>query len=180
MKTKLRDLVVRLALTLVVGATTGAAPLRAADELENLFQMGRAAYYKGDLEQANQLLSMVQAQNPRHQESRILLADVRMKLKATGASLKKKYQGVVIPRLELTDVTLQEALDGLRALSKNASNGQVVPNFIVADPTLGSAKITLLLTDVPLPTAIDYVARLAKAKPTYDQHAVLFNKASGG
>lgn len=180
MKLNPRDLVVRLAFTLVVGASVGAAPLRAADELENLFQMGRAAYYKGDLEQAQQLLSMVEAQNPRHQETRILLADVRMKLKANGTSLKKKYQGVTLPKLELTEVTLQEALDGLRALSKNASQGKVVPNFIVADPALGATKISLMLTDVPLPIAIDYVARLARAKPTYDQHAIVFSKASEG
>ncbi len=181
MKANLHCFVVRLALVLVTGASIGAAPLRAAENLENLFQMGRDAYYKGDLEQARQLLTMVQAQQPRHQESRILLGQVNAKLKmSAGSSLKLKYSGVKLSKVELTDVTLQEALDGLRALSKNASGGQVVPNFLVTDPKVAGAKVSLTLTDVPLPTAIDYVARIAGAKATYDQHAVLFTSAAGG
>jgi len=181
MKANLRCFVVRLALVLVTGASIGAAPLRAADDLENLYQMGRAAYYKGDLEQAQQLLSMVQAQAPKHQGSRILLAEIKSKLRVSaGTSLKMKYQAVKIAKIDFTDVTLQEALDGLRALSKNASSGQVVPNFIVTDPTVADKKISLNLTDVPLPTAIDYVARVAGARASYDQHAVLFTSAAGG
>jgi hypothetical protein len=180
MKINVHCLVVRMALALVAGASLGAAPLRAADDIENLFKMGRAAYYKGDLEQAHQLLSMVEAQNPRHQETRILLADVRMKLRATGTSLKKKYQGVMISKIEFADVTLQEALEGLRALSKNASGGQVVPNFIVTDTKVAGNKVSLNLTDVPLTTAIDYVARVAGARASYDQHAVMFTSAAGG
>lgn len=181
MKTNVHSYVVRLALALVAGASIGAAPLRAADDLENLYQMGRSAYYKGDLEQARQLLTMVQAQAPKHQGSRILLADIQAKLKmSAGASLKMKYQGVKIAKIEFTDLTLQEALEGLRALSKNASNGQVVPNFIVTDPKVAESKVSLNLTDVPLPTAIDYVARVANARASYDQHAVLFTSAAGG
>ncbi len=180
MKTNLHCFVVRLALALAVGASIGAAPLRAADNLENLFQMGRDAYYKGDLEQARQLLTMVQAQAPRHQESRILLGQINAKLKmSAGSSLKMKYQGVKLAKVELSDVTLQEALDGLRALSKLASGGQVEPNFLVTDPSVSGNKVSLSLTDVPLPIAIDYVARVARAKATYDQHAVLFTSAAG-
>jgi hypothetical protein len=181
MKTNLHCLVVRLALALVAGASIGVAPLRAADDIENLFKMGREAYYKGDLEQAQQLLTMVAAQNPRHQETRILLGDIRTKLRTTaGSSLKKKYEGVKLAKIEFTDVTLQEALEGLRALSKNASGGQVVPNFIVTDPKIGTNKVSLTLTDMPLTTAIDYVAKVSGAKATYDQHAVLFTSAAGG
>jgi hypothetical protein len=181
MKTNLHCFVVRLALALVTSASIGVAPLGAADDIENLFQMGRAAYYKGDLEQARQLLTMVEAQAPRHQETRILLGEIRAKLRTSaGSSLKMKYQGVKLGKIEFADVTLQEALDGLRALSKNASNGQVVPNFIVTDSKVGENKISLNLTDVPLTTAIDYVARVAGAKAAYDQHAVLFTSAAGG
>jgi hypothetical protein len=112
---------------------------------------------------------------------KILLGDIRTKLRTTaGSSLKKKYEGVKLAKIEFTDVTLQESLDGLRALSKNASGGQVVPNFIVTDPKIGTNKVSLTLTDMPLTTAIDYVAKVSGAKATYDQHAVLFTSAAGG
>ena len=178
MKPYLQRIGVRLAFILVMGAGSGVAT--AADDLENLFQMGRTAYYKGDLEQAHQLLSMVAQQNPRHQETRILLGDIRMKLKATaGSSLKKKYEGIKLAKIEFADVTLPEALEGLRVMSKNASNGQVVPNFIVTDQTLKTKMVSLSLTDVPLTQAIEYVARIAGAKASYDNHAVLFTGAGG-
>jgi hypothetical protein len=177
MKPYLHRIGVRLAFILVMGAGSGV--VRAADDIENLFQMGRAAYYKGDLEQAHQLLSMVEQQAPKHQETRILLMDVRTKLKATGSSLKKKYEGVKITKIEFADVTVEEALDGLRVLSKNASQGKIVPNFIVADQALKTKTLSLSLTDIPLTQAIDYVARIAGAKASYDQHAVIFGPAGG-
>jgi hypothetical protein len=85
-----------------MGAGLGVATT--ADDLENLFQMGRTAYYRGDLEQAQQLLFMVAQQNPRHQETRILLGDIRAKLKASsGSSLKKRYEGVKIAKIEFAE-----------------------------------------------------------------------------
>ncbi len=177
MKPYLHRIGVRLAFILVMAAGSGVAT--AADDIETLFQMGRTAYYKGDLEQAHQLLSMVAQQNPRHQETRILLGDIRAKLNASGSSLKKKYAGVKLAKIEFADVTLQEALDGLRVMSKNASSGQVVPNFIVTNETLKTKTLSLSLTDVPLTQAIEYVARVAGAKAAYDDHAVLFTSAGG-
>jgi len=176
MKPFLQSIGVRLAFILAMGAGLGVANDSA--DIESLFQMGRAAYYKGDYEQAHQLLSMVEQQAPKHQETRILLGDIRLKLKATGSSLKKKYESVQLTKIEFNEVTLPEALDGLRALSKAASRGTIVPNFIVTDKALQSKVITLSLTDVPLTGAIDYVARMAGARASYDLHAVLFSAAS--
>jgi hypothetical protein len=141
--------------------------------------MGRTAYYKGDLEQAHQLLSMVEQQAPRHQETRILLGQIRAKLRAVGTSLKKKHEIVKLGKIEFTEVTFEEALAGLRVLAKNASSGQVIPNFIITDPTLKKKSITLMLTDVPLTQAIDYLARMAGARISYDNHAAIFSNAAG-
>jgi hypothetical protein len=43
-------------------------------------------------------------------------------------------------------VTLTEAIDGLRVLSKNASGGKVMPNVIVKGEDLGQRKLSLLLS----------------------------------
>ncbi len=177
MKPSLLRIGVRLAIILVMAAGSGVA--QAADDIENLFQMGRTAYYKGDLEQAHQLLSMVEQQAPRHQETRILLGQIRAKLRAVGTSLKKKYEGVKLGKIEFTEVTFEEALEGLRVLAKNASSGQVMPNFIITDPTLKAKSITLMLTDVPLTQAMEYLARMAGARISYDNHAAIFSNAAG-
>jgi len=177
MKPSLLRIGVRLAIILVMTAGSGVA--QAADDIENLFQMGRTAYYKGDLEQAHQLLGMVEQQAPRHQETRILLGQIRAKLRTFGTSLKKKYEGVKLGKIEFTEVTFEEALEGLRVLSKNASSGQVIPNFIITDPTLKPKSISLMLTDVPLTQAMEYVARIAGARISYDNHAAIFSNAAG-
>jgi hypothetical protein len=177
MKPSLLRIGVRLAIILVMTAGSGVA--QAADDIENLFQMGRTAYYKGDLEQAHQLLSMVEQQAPRHQETRILLGQIRTKLRTFGTSLKKKYEGVKLGKIEFTEVTFEEALEGLRVLSKNASSGQVIPNFIITDPTLKPKSISLMLTDVPLTQAMEYLAHIAGARISYDNHAAIFSNAAG-
>ena len=153
--------------------------LSAADDLNTIFQMGRTAYHKGDLEQAHELLSMVEARDPRHQETRILLASIRSQLKTGGPSLKKQFDGVKIAKVEFAEVTLQEALEALRVLAKNASNGKVVPNFIVKEQALNAKPLSMKLTDIPLTQAIQYVAEVAGARTTYDRHAVIFTSASG-
>jgi hypothetical protein len=93
--------------------------------------------------------------------------------------LKKKYEGVKLGKIEFTEVTFEEALEGLRVLSKNASSGQVIPNFIITDPTLKPKSISLMLTDVPLTQAMEYLARIAGARISYDNHAAIFSNAAG-
>jgi len=163
-----------LAMTAFVGM--GELKVRAAGEdINALFQMGKAAYYKGDLETAQQILSQVAAREPRHFETRALLAQIRTQLKPNGSSLKRTYEGVTLAKIEFADVTLQEALDGLRAMSKSATEGKVIPNFIVKDEAIGTKTISLNLSNIPLTQVIQYLADVAGAKTTYDQHAVIFS-----
>lgn len=163
------------AVVLGMAASWLAGSAAAADpkDVATLFQQGRAAYYKGDLETAKALLSQVAAMRPDHFETKALLASIDTYLK-TDSSLKKTYGSVAIPKIDFTDVTLSEALQALSAMAKNASGGKVTPNFIVKHPDLGKKQITLNLANVPLTEVINYLADLTGAKATYDQHAVTF------
>lgn len=160
----------------IVALTAGVC--RGADDVNSLFQMGRAAFYKGDLETAEKLLSQVAAKNPGHFETKALLAQIRSQMKPEG-SLKKTYQAVILPKIEFSDVTLQEAIEGLRVLSKTASSGKVIPNFIIKDPTLGAKTINLNLNNVPLTEVIQYLADVVGGRAVYDKHAVIFTGAAG-
>lgn len=144
-----------------------------AEDLNVVFQQGRAAFYKGDFTTAQQLLSRVAAANPKHQETANLLAYIRANHKAPDNTLKNQYAALILPKVELVDVTLTEALEGLRALSKNASQGKVSPNVIVKGEELGQRKLSLSLANIPLTEALNYVVQLAGAKATYDKHAVI-------
>lgn len=147
-----------------------------AEDLNVVYQQGRAAFYKGDLDTAYQLLSRVAAANPRHTETANMLAYIKANHKLADNTLKTQYEGVILPKVEMADVTLTEAIEGLRVLSKNASGGKVMPNVIVKGADLAQKKITLSLSNIPLSEALSYVTQLTGAKATYDKHAVILTE----
>lgn len=150
----------------------------AADDIATLFQQGRTAYYNGNLELARQLLTQVQTMNPKHYETNALLAQINAQSKKGEASLQKQYEGVIIPKFTVTDATLQESLQVLVILAKKVTGDKVTPNFIVKSAALNSTPISLSLTNVPLTEAVRYLAEMARAKTTWDKHAVMFAGAA--
>ena len=146
-----------------------------AEDLNTVYQQGRAAYYRGDLETAFQLLSRVAAANPQHVETANMLTYIRAHHQPADNSLKNQYAAITLPKVEMSDVTLTEAIEGLRALSKNASGGKVMPNVIVKGEELAQRKLSLSLSNVPLSEALNYVTQLVGAKAAYDKHAVILS-----
>lgn len=156
-----------------------ATPPASGEDLNAVYQQGRAAFYKGDFETATALLSKVAAANPRHTDTNNMLAYMRANFKAKDLSLQKQYEALILPKVELGDVTLNEALEGLRQLAKNASNGKVVPNIIVrGGEELAQRKVSLTLANVPLSEALNYVTQLTNTRATYDKHAVTISALS--
>ena len=152
-----------------------AASLQGADvkDINTVFQQGRAAFYKGDMETARTLLAQVAAVSPNHFETKALLAQINTYAK-TDATLKKTYSGVTIPKVEFSEVTLSEAVQALGLMSKNASGGKVTPNIIVKNPDMSKKTLSLSLSNIPMTDVIDYLARLAGGKAVYEKHAVIF------
>ncbi len=144
-----------------------------SEDLNAVYQQGRAAFYQGDFAKAQQLLSRVAAANPKHPDTVRMLAYIRANHRQVDTTLKDQYATVILPKVEMADVTLTEAIEGLRALSKNASNGKVVPNVIVKGEELGQRKLSLSLANIPLTEALSYVTQLTSSKATYDKHAVI-------
>ncbi len=146
-----------------------------AEDLNAVYQQGRAAFYQGDFTTAQQLLARVAAANPKHAETANMLAYIRANHKAADQTLKNQYAAVILPKVEMADVTLTEAIEGLRVLAKNASGGKVTPNVIVKGEELGQRKLSLSLSNVPLSEALNYVTQLVGAKAAYDKHAVILS-----
>lgn len=164
-------------LTTAFFISTSGVPAQAED-LNAVYQQGRAAYYRGDLETAYRLLSKVAAANPKHADTNNMLAYIRANYQPKDQSLKNQYAAVILPKVEMNDVTLNEAIEGLRALSKNASGGKVTPNVIVKGADLGQRKLSLSLANVPLDEALNYLTQLVSAKATYDKHAVILSEVT--
>ena len=163
--------VVGLAAFLCISAAAIAADQK---EVAQLFEPGRAAYYKGDFETARLLLTQVLAARPDHFETKALLAGINASNKAP-VSVQKTYSGIVLPKVDFHEASLTEAAQALATLGKNASGGKVTPNIIVRPKAGEGAKITLSLSDVPLTEAIRYVAEMVQCKAQYDKHAVVIS-----
>lgn len=152
------------------------AAISAADsEIQTLFNQGREAYYKGQIEQARQLLSQVLTLNPKHFETRAILASINANDKPDDASLRKQYASVIIPKFDVAEATLSESLQALSIMAGNASGGKVKGNFIVRNPELGKTLITLSMSNVPMDELLRYLAEMSKARLAWDKHAVVFN-----
>ncbi|WP_395717354.1 tetratricopeptide repeat protein [Prosthecobacter sp.] len=151
-----------------------AAPVHAED-LNAVYQQGRAAFYQGDFDKAQQLLARVAAANPKHPDTLRMLAYIRANHKPAENTLKNQYAAVILPKVEMSEVSLTEAIEGLRTLSKNASGGKVVPNVIIKGEEVGQRKLTLALSNIPLSEALNYVTQLTGTKATYDKHAVILS-----
>jgi hypothetical protein len=165
--------------TLIACVLFTAAGLPAADnaDIQKLFDQGRAAFYQGDYVLAAKLLKQVQVAAPKHEMTRIMLATIATQPKEE-LGLKATYAAVKIPKIQLSEVTLDESLQALSVMAKNASGGKVTPNFIVKSPDLNKMPLTMSLTNAPLDEVVRYIAEMAKAKVTWDKHAVVFSGAS--
>ncbi len=160
-------------ISLIAGLTFTATPLVAGD-IETLYQQGRTAYYQGKMEEAKKLLSLVLAKSPNHLPTRAMLANIAAQENTGAPSLRSQFAAVTIPRFEVNEVTLGESLQALSMMAKTQSGGKLTPNFIVKSPDLNKANLTLSLSNTPLDEVVRYLAEMAKAKVTWDKHAVVF------
>lgn len=167
MSRALRALLVACVVPMTVAVST------AADDLNAVFQQGKAAYYKGDIALAKRLLTQVAAADPNHIETKAILARIKLEHADAGPGLKEKYGAVKLPKVDIQDATLAECLQALAIISRNASNGKVQPNLILKAQDKAGMKVNLSLTDVPLSTAIEYVAELSGTKARWEKHAVV-------
>lgn len=168
-----------LAIAAVSAAMLMTSTVRAADDTHVLYEEGRAAFNAGAFELAREKLNQVAARNPNHMPTKAMLATINQKLGVDNTQLRKSYSSVVLEKVDFADVTVEEAIEALRILSKKASGDKVVPNIIIKSPEVGKKNVTLTLTNVPLTEVLNYIAELSGARLTYDKNAVMFSSKAG-
>ncbi len=146
----------------------------AANEMETTFQQARQLFYQGRYKEAKPLLQQVVAADPRHTQSQAMLARIKLEEKQ-GPTLADQLAGITIPKIEFTEVTVPEALEGLKALTKNATDGKVTPNFITRNGDAMTRPISLKLENIPLSDALRYVAELSGTVLRYEKNVVVFS-----
>ncbi|HEY8966963.1 MAG TPA: hypothetical protein VIM58_10990, partial [Candidatus Methylacidiphilales bacterium] len=96
-------------------------------------------------------------------------------IRSNDFKITQKLKSIVIPQLELSDATLQNAVDFLNDKVRQIDPEHTGVNFISRPEALRQAKpITLSLRNIPLGEAIRYIAQNGQVKFKVDQAAVFF------
>ena len=155
-----------------------AAPLHAekTPTAKDYFQAGQAAIRKGNAEDARKYLSAAVQLAPNNGNYKAALLDLDQK-KTSMIKVKKKNQlaALNIPKIDVEDAPLSDALDALSIIIENTHGSENVPNFVVTDPTnsLRNQLVTLNVTGIPANAVLDMLLSQARGKAAYTEHAII-------
>ena len=160
----------------LAGASGQTPPLPRTTTIQDLFDAGKAAFFRDDFATTKRLLTAVNKADPKHQPTVIMLRNIALAEKAEAAkrnSLEGRMQRMVIPQLDLQEARVTEVLDFLQLKAAELSAGGAKPNFIVKlDEAAARQSITLKLTQVSVSDALRALATTAGLEISYDQFAV--------
>ncbi|MEI8311011.1 MAG: hypothetical protein WCH98_09665 [Verrucomicrobiota bacterium] len=137
---------------------------------ENL-QTAVAAYQSGNLEEAKAMFEQMAAKEPKNRAVQNFLHQIDTKM-AGRLAMKKKIDAIILSKVDLKDTSAHEAFEFIfQLLNRNAPQG-FHPNMVWAVPENGSKNITLALENVPGSAVLEYAAKLAGLKVSYEEFAV--------
>jgi hypothetical protein len=175
MKPTAASLVV-LALLLGTSPPSPAADPAPPPSIQDVYDQGRAAFFRNDLATAKRLLTRVNQADPRHRPTVIMLKNIAMAEKeaATKAnSLEARLRRTTLPRLDLADTRLPDALEFIQLKAAAVSADGHKPNFVIRLTEEDLRRpVTLQLSKPSLHTALAAVATLADLDIIYESHTV--------
>ncbi len=166
---------------LAVALLFSAPSLRAQTSVPQVLAEAQRAYYGGNMELAKVKFMQVLQADPKNPTATSFLGMIRTQESANGgnagAQIEKQFKTLVLPKLELREVTVADALDRLKQLAAKQSDGKMAANFVTKLPqeTLDQ-KITLSLVNVPFTEALRYVAELADVRFAFEKYAIVVKK----
>ena len=158
---------------LVAAALTALSPSMAhADQarIAELYQTALITKREGKLPEARQLFQEILRVQPNHRDARRQLALLKPgRSEAQSGKRVAAFRALRLKSIDFENTTVTEALQTLDYLAREASGKKLVPNFVVKDPEkkLANRRINLRLSNVPLATAVKYVAEQAGANVRY-------------
>ena len=141
-----------------------------------LYDEGRAAFFREDFATAKAKLTQVLRVSPNHGPTLIMLKNIQMAEAAAAkqnASLQARLQRMMLPRLDLSDAKVTEVLDFLQVKSEEIAGPAGRPNFIIKlDPVTAKQTVTLKLGRTSVYDALRAVAVAARLELVFDPYAV--------
>ena len=149
-----------------------------AQEVQTLLTEAQRDFLRGDKAAAKEKFTMIQKVEPNNRLAMTYLKMIAAEEKKAGpddaAALRGRVEKTIIEKIEFRDATVGEVLEFLgrkiSAVPGSAGKVNIVQQLSDAEK---SAKVTLLLNNVPASEALRYVADLANLMVSYEKFAVV-------
>jgi hypothetical protein len=172
-----------IALAALLGA---ASPSPAADQkprtIQEVFDEGRAAFFRNDFATAKRLLTQVNKADPKHRPTIIMLKNITLAEQEAAAkanSLEGRMRRTTLPRLDLVDARVPEVLEFIQLKAAEVSKTGAKPNFVIRLTEQDQKRtLTLQLSQPTLHSALAALSTLADLDVVYDTHAVTIRSRS--
>ena len=155
------------------------------EELSDLLTEAQRAYLRGELSVAKEKFEIVRKLDP---QNKIAVSSLRriaaeeakdLAEKGPGNATKTALTKLIMPKIDLREASLGEALEFLRQKGNQLDDGRTAINFVVQlDEATKATKVTLSLSNVPFAEVLRYIGELAKVEFVYDRFAI-FVKPKG-
>lgn len=150
--------------------------------IQEVYNEGRAAFFRDDLATAKRLLTQVNKADPKHRPTIILLKNIQQAEREAAIkanSLENRMRRTVLPRFELVDARVPEVLEFFQIKAAEASKDGVKPNFLIQLTEQDDKRlVTLRLSQPSLHSALAALATLADLDVRYDTYAVTIRSRS--
>lgn len=148
-------------------------------DIADLLNEAQRAYIRGDLPQAKEKFHLVRKLEPDNRTAgaylrRILAEEAQSGVRNPPNVTQEKLQKLIIPRVDLREASLAEAIEFLRQKGNQVGEGKVAISFVMQlDEATKASKVTLTLANVPFTEVLRYVGELARVQFTYEPFAIV-------
>ncbi len=146
-----------------------------AKQVESFYGIAVKAFENGNMKVAREAINSALALNGRHAHS-IALAK-QMKLRGNYSVLKRRkriFESIIIPLIDVSEVSLKDALGDLAKSVETQSKGKVIPNFVIHDKKqkFKNVSINMKLKNVPAGEILNYILRSSGAKSDFGKYTI--------
>lgn len=153
-----------------------------AKQVEIFYNLAEKAYLSGDIEAAKE--SIRAALDLNHKHGRSIALYRRMKSgggdRALLALRKRTFSKVVIPLIDIDELSCKDALRVLSDAVERESKDKVIPNFVIQDrnKTLEKTTMTLKLRNVPAGEVLNHILSESNATANFGKYSTVIRSRS--
>ncbi len=148
-------------------------------DVNELLADAQRSYIRGETATAKEKFDLVLKMEPENRTAIIYVRRIAAEeaketaVKGPPNATKAMLDILTLPKVQLNEASLSDALEFLRKKGNQFGGGKVAINFVVMlDERAKETKVTLSLENVPFTEVLRYIGELANVQFSYDRFAI--------